>query len=203
MPSDRRPGRACGDRGAGSTPGSSASRWDISGIDSSSARPPRRRQARPHRRTAPDDPAHRQQPAVSTRLPHTAGASVHRSRQTMIRLHRRARPTLHRTPELHQGNRQLAHRRDFVEHLVSADLPEPRTAELVAAEASRLTDRWVLAPAWGFRHELPMTAQPDCSCRAVPTRPGRCRSMIAGPAPGDLPVIAVRTELHERLAVGR
>ncbi|WIX98277.1 M28 family peptidase [Amycolatopsis mongoliensis] len=110
---------------------------------------------------------------------------------------------LYRTPELHDGDRQLVHRREFGEHLVSADLPEPRTAELVAADAGRLTDRWVLAPDLGVSARATRDGAAGLLVPRGTDEAGWMPKMIAGPEPGALPVIAVRTELHERLAAGQ
>ncbi|HET6704327.1 M28 family metallopeptidase, partial [Amycolatopsis sp.] len=110
---------------------------------------------------------------------------------------------LYRTPELREADRQLVHRRDFVEHLVSADLPELRTAELVAADASRLTDRWVLAPDLGVSARATHDGAAGLLVPRGTDEAGWMPKMIAGPMPGDLPVIAVRTELHERLVAGQ
>ena len=62
-------------------------------------------------------------------------------------------------------------RRDFCEHLASADLPNPQTGRGALG---------ILVP-----------RDPDAA--------GWMPKMIAGPAPAALPVLAVRTDLHEQL----
>lgn len=107
---------------------------------------------------------------------------------------------LYRTPELSWNGRQLVHRRDFVEHLASADLPTPRAGELVLADAAELDGRWVLAP------DLGVSARASgASGLLVPRgtdKAGWMPKMIAGPPAGDLPVLAVRAELHQEMSRG-
>ncbi|MBB4941949.1 hypothetical protein FHR32_006335 [Streptosporangium album] len=50
--------------------------------------------------------------------------------------------------------RSLEPRREFVEHLASAELPDPRSAPLAGLSAADLGDRWVLAPAGHLPIEL-------------------------------------------------
>ncbi len=78
---------------------------------------------------------------------------------------------LYATPTLRWRGEDLVHRRDFVEHLASADLPEPRSF----AVADVLVPRGVDAEGW-----MP--------------------KMIAGPPQGDRPLLAVRTDLHARMS---
>jgi hypothetical protein len=77
---------------------------------------------------------------------------------------------LYATPTLRWRGHDLVHRRDFVEHLASADLAEPRTFAI----GDVLVPRGVDAGGW-----LP--------------------KMIAGPPQGDRPLLAVRTDLHTRM----
>ncbi len=77
---------------------------------------------------------------------------------------------LYATPTLRWRGQDLVHRRDFVEHLASGDLPEPRTVAIGDA----LVPRGVDAEGW-----MP--------------------KMIAGPRQGDRPLLAVRTDLHARM----
>jgi aminopeptidase YwaD len=77
---------------------------------------------------------------------------------------------LYATPALRWRDRDLVHRRDFVEHLASADLPAPRSVAI----ADALVPRGVDAEGW-----MP--------------------KMIAGPPQGDRPLLAVRTDLHARM----
>lgn len=109
---------------------------------------------------------------------------------------------LYATPTLRWRNAPLVHRRDFVEHLTSADLPEPRTG---TATVEPEHGQWLLAN----------TADPDVVARAhtagalgvlVPRgvdAEGWMPKMIAGPPTLELPILAVRTDLHTRMATER
>jgi len=113
---------------------------------------------------------------------------------------------LYRTPALEWTDgaqrRQLRHRRDFVEHLASADLPVSRTGPLATADAGELRGRWVLAPA----------VTPDITARAGTgraagllvtggvDREGWLPKLLAGRPAGPLPVLALRTDLHQRMS---
>lgn len=78
---------------------------------------------------------------------------------------------LYATPTLRWHGTDLVHRRDFVEHLASADLPRPRSLAI----GDVLVPRGADAEGW-----MP--------------------KMIAGPPQGDRPLLAVRTDLHTRMA---
>jgi hypothetical protein len=109
---------------------------------------------------------------------------------------------LYATPTLRWRDAKLVHRRDFVEHLASADLPEPR-AGTVGIEPEH--DQWLLTN----------TADPDVVAQAhtagalgvlVPRgvdAEGWMPKMIAGPPTLELPILAVRTDLHTRIATER
>ncbi|MFI9598229.1 M28 family peptidase [Nonomuraea sp. NPDC052265] len=98
---------------------------------------------------------------------------------------------------------RLEHRRDFAEHLATAELPDPRTAPLAAASEADLRGRWVLAEAgdWARACERAeahgaagvLTARGTDAERWMP-------KMIAGPAPRAVPIIALRTDRHARMA---
>jgi aminopeptidase YwaD len=107
---------------------------------------------------------------------------------------------LYRTPHLTWDGRALVHRRDFVEHLASADLPALRTGELVRADAEELGGRWVLAPDLGVSARASREGAVGLLLPRGTDEAGWMPKMIAGPPPGDLPVLAVRTELHRQLA---
>ncbi|OXM59311.1 M28 family peptidase [Amycolatopsis vastitatis] len=109
---------------------------------------------------------------------------------------------LYRTPELRLGERELVHRRDFVEHLASAELPGPRTGELVTATADRLGGRWVLAPDLGVSARATRDGAAGLLVPRGTDEAGWMPKMIAGPPAGDLPVLAVRAELHQQMTVG-
>ncbi|MEO3806802.1 M28 family peptidase [Nonomuraea sp. B1E8] len=107
--------------------------------------------------------------------------------------------------------RRLEHRRDFVEHLASAELPHPRSAILVKVpetgdadgSGTGLRERWVLAEAanWGRACEL---AEAQGAAGVLTVRgtdaEGWMPKMIAGPPARAVPIIAVHPEVHRRLA---
>lgn len=106
---------------------------------------------------------------------------------------------LYATPELEWSGRPgLVHRRDFAEHLRSADQPTPVTGPLTGADAPDWRDRWVLVTG----------LSPEVTARAGAERPagllvprgvdeaGWMPKMIAGPAPLAVAVLSVRTDLH-------
>ncbi|QFY09336.1 M28 family peptidase [Nonomuraea phyllanthi] len=110
--------------------------------------------------------------------------------------------------------RHLEHRRDFVEHLASAELPHPRTALLTkvpktdsgtgseTGSETGLRGRWVLADAttWGRACEL---AEAQSAAGVLTLRgtdaDGWMPKMIAGPPARAVPIIAVRPEVHRHL----
>lgn len=98
---------------------------------------------------------------------------------------------------------RLKHRRDFAEHLASADLPHPRCAPLAAASDADLHGRWVLAEAGDWARACER-AEADGAAGVLAARgtdaEGWMPKMIAGPPTRQVPVIAVRTEVQARLA---
>ncbi|MFL1378503.1 MULTISPECIES: M28 family peptidase [unclassified Nocardiopsis] len=102
----------------------------------------------------------------------------------------------------HEGTRRvLDFRRDFCEHLASADLPHAVTGRV---SATAEPGAWVLHDA--FSHEA-VTAAAEAGAVGVlvprgTDAAGRMPKMIAGPAPAALPVLAVRTDIHGRLHAG-
>ncbi|MFF0312213.1 M28 family metallopeptidase [Streptosporangium sp. NPDC004379] len=98
---------------------------------------------------------------------------------------------------------RLEHRRDFVEHLASADSPHPHTAPLAATSDADLRGRWVLAEAGDWAQACER-AEAHGAAGVLAARgtdaEGWMPKMIAGPAPRAVPIIALRTDLHARLA---
>ncbi|MEV4393383.1 M28 family peptidase [Nonomuraea sp. NPDC049607] len=98
---------------------------------------------------------------------------------------------------------RLEHRRDFVEHLASAELPDPHTAPLAAASEADLRGRWVLAEAGDWARACER-AEAHGAAGVLTARgtdaEGWMPKMIAGPAPRAVPIIALRIDLHARLA---
>ncbi len=110
---------------------------------------------------------------------------------------------LYRTPEFSWSAvsvpRRWVHRRDFAEHLVSADLPAPRTGELAFAESHAWRDKWLLAPDLGVSARALTEGAAGLLVPRGTDAAGWMPKMIAGPSVGALPVIAVRTELHQEM----
>ncbi|NUR91646.1 MAG: M28 family peptidase, partial [Nonomuraea sp.] len=98
---------------------------------------------------------------------------------------------------------RLEHRRDFVEHLASADLPHPHPAPLAGHSEADLHGRWVLAEAGDWARACEQ-AEAQGAAGVLTARgtdaEGWMPKMIAGPAARRVPVIALRTEVHARLA---
>lgn len=108
------------------------------------------------------------------------------------------------TPVLMWRGEPLTHRRDFAEHLASADLPYPRTGSVVV-DGQPMRDQWLLAA----------TPEPDLVARAVAAgalgllvargvdADGWMPKMLAGSASQPLPILSVRTDLHARMVAER
>ena len=83
-------------------------------------------------------------------LARRAAARAGRRRATRSVSVSSVRERLYRTPVLQwstsEETRRLEHRREFVEHLASAELPDPRSAPLADAGAADLGGRWVRWP---------------------------------------------------------
>lgn len=99
--------------------------------------------------------------------------------------------------------RHLEHRREFVEHLVSAELPQPRTAPLVAADSAEVRGRWVLGEERDWARACDR-AEAEGAVGVLMVRgtdaEGWMPKMVAGPAVRAVPVIGVRADLHRYLA---
>ena len=95
----------------------------------------------------------------------------------------------------------LTFRRDFCEHLASADLPSAMSAPVGTAMTP---GTWVVVPTWSAR-VAERAASAGIAGLLVPRGvddAGWMPKMIAGPAPVAVPVLAVRSDLHERMAGG-
>ncbi|MFB4284054.1 M28 family peptidase [Nonomuraea sp. MTCD27] len=99
--------------------------------------------------------------------------------------------------------RPLEHRRDFVEHLASAELSVARTAPVAAAGDADLRGRWVLATAGDLTQACERAAARQAA-GVITARgtdaDGWMPKMIAGPPVRPVPILALRTELHQHLA---
>ncbi|UBU14009.1 M28 family metallopeptidase [Nonomuraea gerenzanensis] len=98
--------------------------------------------------------------------------------------------------------RRLEHRRDFAEHLASAELPTARTAPLVPAAHPDLRDRWVLAEPGDWVRACDR-AEAHGAAGVLTARDGDAEGwlpkMIAGPPARRMPVLALRSDLHREL----
>ncbi|WP_084557785.1 M28 family metallopeptidase [Hamadaea tsunoensis] len=111
-----------------------------------------------------------------------------------------ATPTL--TIRDRDGSRDLMFRREFCEHLATADVPTPRAGRLARFGDKDVSGAWVLDS--GFSAERVASAYAAGAAGVLLPRgtdgAGWMPKMIAGPAPVGLPVLAVRADLHEGLA---
>ncbi|MEV0267963.1 M28 family peptidase [Hamadaea sp. NPDC050747] len=103
--------------------------------------------------------------------------------------------------------RSLTFRRDFCEHLASADAPQPRSGRLGAAGDFDPAGAWILEDAWSGERAA-AAARAGAAGMLIPRgtdAAGWMPKMIAGPATVDIPVLAVRSDIHQqmRTAVGR
>lgn len=99
------------------------------------------------------------------------------------------------------ADRILDFRRDFCEHLASADLPHP-----VSGRVSATAEPGAWVPHDSFSHEAVTAAANTGAVGVLVPRgtdtAGWMPKMITGPTPAALPVLAVRTDIHERLRTG-
>ena len=113
---------------------------------------------------------------------------------------------LYATPTLRCSDgsavRDLVHRRDFAEHLASADLPTAVPAPLALPGAIDLAAGWVLAP--GYTPAAAARASAAGAIGMLVPRgvdgDGWMPKMIAGPAPAEVAVLSVRTDLHQLMS---
>ncbi|GAA1720553.1 hypothetical protein GCM10009765_80970 [Fodinicola feengrottensis] len=102
------------------------------------------------------------------------------------------------TPVLEWGGQKLVHRRDFAEHLASAEAPDLRSAALATVDEPDWSGLWILAPSANPEHVRRAVAEGAAGLlvpRAV-DEAGWMPKMIAGPPVVAVPVISVRTDLH-------
>ncbi len=111
------------------------------------------------------------------------------------------------TPELVLDDgqpRSLRFRRDFCEHLASSDLPEPRGGHLTSFGEADMAGAWVLDASWSADRAAQARAAGACGLLVSrgTDEAGWMPKMIAGPAAGPLPALAVRTDIHQRMQTG-
>lgn len=97
---------------------------------------------------------------------------------------------------------ELAHRRDFAEHLASAELSTPRSGPLADVRSVELRDRWVLAPAQDWVRACDRAERESALGVLVPRGAdpaGWMPKMLTGPPPGSVPLLWVRTDVHDQL----
>jgi aminopeptidase YwaD len=98
-------------------------------------------------------------------------------------------------------SRSLVFRRDFCEHLASADLPQPRTGRLVAAGDLNVAGAWVLEDVWSAERAAALAAAGAVGMlipRGIDAA-GWMPKMIAGPATVDISVLAVRSDIYQQM----
>lgn len=112
---------------------------------------------------------------------------------------------LYRTPLLRWTNDlstwRLVHRRDFCEHLASADAPQPRTGRVALSGEADLRGAWLLADELSA-DRVANAAAADALGLLVPRgtdEAGWMPKMVAGRAPVQLPVLAVRVDIHRQM----
>lgn len=99
------------------------------------------------------------------------------------------------------GTWRLVHRRDFCEHLASAATAEPRTGRLALPGEADLRGAWLIEDTVTADRVAQATAAGALGL-LVPRgtdEAGWMPKMIAGPGPFTLPVLAVRTDLHQQM----
>jgi hypothetical protein len=100
-----------------------------------------------------------------------------------------------------ESTAELVFRRDFCEHLASADVADPRTGRLAVVDDPYLAGAWVLDTAWSADRAADAAAAGALGV-LVPRSTdaaGWMPKMVAGPATVGLPVLAVRSEIHDRM----
>jgi aminopeptidase YwaD len=112
---------------------------------------------------------------------------------------------LHRTPLLRRtndlGTWRLVHRRDFCEHLASADAPQPRAGRVALPGDTDVRGAWLLADNLSADRAAHAAAGGALGL-LVPRgtdEAGWMPKMIAGRTPVALPVLAVRADLHRQM----
>ncbi|MEU0486080.1 M28 family peptidase, partial [Streptosporangium sp. NPDC006013] len=100
--------------------------------------------------------------------------------------------------------RRLEHRRDFVEHLASAELPRPRIAPLASdADGANVRGRWLLAETGDWARAC-TRAEAEGAVGVLMARgtdaEGWMPKMIAGPPSRAVPILGVRADLHQQMA---
>lgn len=110
-----------------------------------------------------------------------------------------ATPVLHWTNDL--GTWRLVYRRDFCEHLASADTPEPRTGRLALPIEPDLRGAWLLDDNLTAERVQQTTAAGALGLLVSrgTDEAGWMPKMIAGRAPVAVPVLAVRADLHQQM----
>lgn len=97
---------------------------------------------------------------------------------------------------------ELRHRREFAEDLTSADLPHPLEGLVVTADSASWQARWVLV-ADGWTGLLERAVREGAAGLLVPRGTdsgGWMPKMITGRAPVAVPILGVRTDIHQQLA---
>ena len=106
------------------------------------------------------------------------------------------------TPVLTWAGSRLTHRRDFAEHLASADQPTERAGTL-ATEGEPLEGRWLLTSTTDAATQAREQGALGLLVPRGVDGEGWMPKMIAGPRPLPLPIISVRTDLHAQMRATR
>jgi aminopeptidase YwaD len=107
------------------------------------------------------------------------------------------------TPVLTYRGRPLVHRRDFAEQLTSANAPTAVEGLLATVDAESWRERWVVAAV--ADHDVVARAEVEQAAGLLVPRgvdeAGWIPKMIAAQAPGRIPILSVRTDLHAAMAM--
>lgn len=110
---------------------------------------------------------------------------------------------LHTTPILTYRGRPLVHRREFAEQLTSPDVPTAVEGRLATANAETWRDRWAVVAV--ADHAVVARAEAEGAAGLLVPRgvdeAGWMPKMIAGRAPGRIPILSVRADLHADMAM--
>jgi aminopeptidase YwaD len=100
-----------------------------------------------------------------------------------------------------EAGRQLVHRRDFCEHLTSADVPDPRRGRVVRGDETELAGAWMLETTASPERveELAAAGALGVLVPRGTDEAGWMPKMIGGPPAAALPVLALRADLHDKV----
>lgn len=94
----------------------------------------------------------------------------------------------------------LEHRREFVEDLAGADASEFRRGGLAILASPHVSDRWLIVAPGGSVADAAARGPAGLLVPRHPDAGGWLPKMLAGPASGPVPILAVRADIHARMA---